>query len=38
LLQSGANPDQFDHDGDTPRSCAGDDGDSKMMLLFKLEL
>ena len=38
LLQQGkANPDQPDHDGDTPRLCAQDDGSPEMKLLFKAE-
>lgn len=34
LLQNGANADQADFDGDTPRTCAFDDGSDKMRQLF----
>jgi ankyrin repeat protein len=34
--QGKANPDQPDHDGDTPRLCAQDDGSREMKLLFGL--
>jgi ankyrin repeat protein len=34
LLRHGADPDQQDHDGDTPRSCADDDGSEAMQALF----
>jgi acyl-CoA-binding protein len=34
LLRHGADPDQEDHDGDTPRSCADDDGSEAMQALF----
>jgi acyl-CoA-binding protein len=34
LLRHGADPDQKDHDGDTPRSCADDDGSEAMQALF----
>jgi ankyrin repeat protein len=37
LWQQGkADPDQPDHDGDTPRLCAQDDGSREMKLLFGL--
>ena len=35
LLKYGADPDQADHDGDTPRHCAADDGSEEMKLLFE---
>jgi acyl-CoA-binding protein len=35
LLRHGADPDQQDHDGDTPRSCADDDGSEEMQALFR---
>lgn len=34
LLNHGANPDLADHDGDTPRHCAADDGSMEMKTLF----
>lgn len=34
LLEAGADPDHEDIDGDTPRSCAGDDGSEEMRALF----
>jgi acyl-CoA-binding protein len=34
LLQAGANPDQADEDGDTPRHCAADDGAEELRRLF----
>jgi acyl-CoA-binding protein len=35
LLRHGADPVQQDHDGDTPRSCADDDGSEEMQALFR---
>ena len=36
LLAQKADPDQPDHDGDTPRSCCEDDlGNVEMMLCFR---
>lgn len=35
LLEHGADPDQRDQDGDTPRTCAEDDGDNDMQQLFQ---
>jgi acyl-CoA-binding protein len=34
LLQAGADPDQADEDGDTPRHCAADDGAEELRRLF----
>jgi acyl-CoA-binding protein len=34
LLEHGANPDQEDEDGDTPRHCAVDDGSEELLGLF----
>ena len=34
LLQNGANADQADFDGDTPRTCALDDGSDELRQLF----
>lgn len=34
LLSHGANPDQKDVDGDTPRKCAQEDGSDEMKDLF----
>jgi ankyrin repeat protein len=34
LLERGADPQQPDMDGDTPLSCAQDDGSEEMKLLF----
>jgi diazepam-binding inhibitor (GABA receptor modulator, acyl-CoA-binding protein) len=34
LYEAGADPDQADADGDTPRSCAEDDGSAEMQGLF----
>eukprot|EP00978_Attheya_sp_CCMP212_P000783 scaffold1603_cov45-Attheya_sp.AAC.2 len=34
LLEAGADPDNADEDGDTPHTCAQDDGDPAMLALF----
>ena len=36
LLDAGADPDHEDVDGDTPRSCANDDGSEEIKQLFSL--